>query len=421
MARDITAYGFKGMSNLPGSTAKLLDDERQIAPQIILDADITDKGQVQARKGFKPATALVGSHSLWAGSLMLCVAQGASSAQALFRIEGVSAWEICNISGPRFLTTIMEINGLIYISNPAWKGILEPATGAVRGWGVPLPPAPDLSVAPGEVPPGTYFVTYTNVVGGRIGGNGPVTQIGWSGGDAGIRLNNLPAGALAWITHAEGGTMFLALPTGNVISRATPEAQELPTFMCQPPPGFTHFACDHGRIWGVRGSKLYFSESNRYELFRDGGYIPFTEDLVMAAPTSNGVFVNSLTTTWFLDGTDPAQMKKEKVGDGALPGSLAYAQMSGPSVGGGYEISRKQTQMPSPVWITKAGIVVGTQTGHVVHLTEQKVRMNAKSYGAGLYRMQDGIPQVIMSLYGPPAGDVDEEIQTVFADGHLFD
>jgi len=57
----------------------------------------------------------------------------------------------------------------------------------------------------------------------------------------------------------------------------------------------------------------------------------------------------------------------------------------------------------------------------VVHLTEQKVRINAKTYGAGLYRMQSGIPQVIMSLYGPPAGEIDEEIQNVFADGRLFD
>jgi hypothetical protein len=421
MAKDITAYGFKGMTNLPGSTAKLLDDERQIAPHLILNADITDGGQLQARKGFVSAKALENCHSLWGGSLLLCVARGASVAQALYRVEGAQAWELCEVTGPRALTTFVEVNGLIYASNPTWKGILDPASERFRGWGVPLPPAPDLSAAAGEMPPGTYFVAYTNVEDGRIGGNGPISQIGWSGGDGGIRLNNLPAGALAWITHAEGGEMFLALPTGNVIARPSPQAQELPTFACQPPPGFTHFACDHGRIWGVRGKRLHFSESNRYELFRDDGFMPFTEDLVMAAPTSNGVFVGSLTATWFLDGTDPATMKKEKVGDGALPGSLTYAQMSGPSVGGGYEISRKQTQMPSPVWITRAGVVVGTQTGHVVHLTEQKVRINAKTYGAGLYRMQSGIPQVIMSLYGPPAGEIDEEIQNVFADGRLFD
>jgi hypothetical protein len=419
MAKDVAAYGFKGMNNLPGTLARLLDDERQITPRIVLNADVTDGGQILARNGFTPVKALSGTHSLWGGSLLLCIANGASGVPALFRLEGETAIEICTAEGPWQLTTFQEANGLIYISKPSWSAILDPLSGAVRSWGVPLPPAPDMSVTAGDMPPGAYFLTYTNVQDGRIGGNGPVTRIGWSGEDAGIRLNNLPAGALCWITHAEGGDMFLALHTGNIISRPSPEAQELPTFMCGPCPGFAHFACEHGRIWGVRGKKLYFSESNRYELFRDGATIPFNDDLVMVAPTTNGVFVNSLANTWFLDGTDPALMKKERVGDGALMGSLTYAQMSGPSVGGGYEISRKLTQMPSPIWTTKRGIVVGTQTGHVVHLTDGKIKINSRTFGAGLYRVQDGVPQVIMSLYGESLNP-DPDLTVIFEENQLF-
>jgi hypothetical protein len=95
------------------------------------------------------------------------------------------------------------------------------------------------------------------------------------------------------------------------------------------------------------------------------------------------------------------------------------AQMSGPSVGGGYEISRKLTQMPSPVWMTKQGIVVGTHTGHVVHLTESKVRVNSRTRGAALYRVQNGIPQVLMSLYGESWG-ADETLLRIFEENKLF-
>jgi hypothetical protein len=418
MAKNVTAYGFKGMSNLPGAAAKLLDDERQISPKIVLNADVTDGGAINIRTGFKETKALTNCHSLWAGSAMLCVAEGANAPQALFRIEGEQAWELCEVTGPRAPVNFVEIKDLVYASNPYWKAAYD-LLGTLRSWGISLPPAPRVNLVDGDMPPGTYFVAYTNVEGGRLGGNGPLTKIAWEGESAGLQLLNIPSGALCWVTHPNGGELFVAVVSAGVISSASPGLQPLPTFTAAPPPGFSHFIYEHGRIWGARAKQLFFSDPNQYELFRDGNYLPFTEDLVLLAPVTGGLFANSLTSSWFLDGTDPAQMKMEKVGDGAIPGTLAMAQMSGPSVGGGYEISRKLTQMPSPVWMTKHGIVVGTHTGHVVHLTEAKVRINSRTQGAGLYRVQDGIPQVLMSLYGESWG-TDETLLRIFEENKLF-
>lgn len=407
------------MSNLPGATAKLLDDERQISPEIILNADVTDGGRLNIRTGFKETKALTNCHSLWGGSVMFCVAEGVDVPQALFRIEGEQAWELCEVTGPRALVNFVEIKGLIYVSNPHWKIVYDLLGGTLRSWGVSLPPAPQVNLVDGDMPPGTYFVAFTNVEGGRLGGNGPLTKIAWEGESAGIQLLNMPPGAIVWVTHPNGGELFLAAVSGGVISALSPGLQPLPTFMAAPPPGFSHFIAEHGRIWGARGKQLLFSDPNQYELFRDGNYLPFIEDLVLLAPVTGGIFANSRTSTWFLEGTDPAQMKLERVGDGAIPGTLTMAQMSGPSVGGGYEISRKLTQMPSPIWITRHGVVVGTHTGHVVHLTEARVRINSRTQGAGLYRVQDGIPQVIMSLYGE-SWEPDETLLRIFEENKLF-
>lgn len=404
------------MNNFPRAAAKLLDDERQLTPQVILNADVTDGGVVVCRGGYRLTADLADCHSLWAGSVMLCVAQGAASPQALCQVEGAVSEELCEIPGLRAQVSYDEINGLIYASNPYWPGaIFDPLNDTVRSWGVPLAPAPDLSLVEGDLPPGAYTLAYTNVVGGQLGGNGPLVQVAWEGMPRGIQLNNLPAGALCWITHPNGGNLFRAPVSGGVISVIAPEMQPLPTFMVQPPPGFSHFVFAHGRVWGARARKVWYSDPHQYEWFRPRNYLPFLEEMVLLAPVTGGLFANSLKSTWFLEGTDPAKMSLQRVGDGAVPGTLIMAQVEG----GGYEISRKLAQLPSPVWMSRGGIVVGTHSGHLVHLTEGKVRLQARPRGAGLYRLQEGIPQIIVSTHGDGGGN-DDDLLRLFEEGKIF-
>ncbi len=78
--KPISIWGSKGMNNLPMSAANLLDQNHQMTPQVLLDADVTDGGVLKCRGGFKPLRSMVNCHSL-AGqekglSVMLCVAQG---------------------------------------------------------------------------------------------------------------------------------------------------------------------------------------------------------------------------------------------------------------------------------------------------------------------------------------------------------
>jgi uncharacterized protein YbaR (Trm112 family) len=108
-------------------------------------------------------------------------------------------------------------------------------------------------------------------------------------------------------------------------------------------------------------------------------------------------------------------MKLTRVGDGAILGTLMLAQVEG----GGYEISRKMSQLPSPVWMSRKGLVVGTHNGHLVHLTEPRLRMLTRARGAGLYRIRDGIPQILVSMGGEVL-EANSDLQNLFKTGVLF-
>lgn len=417
MPKEITAYGFRGMNNKLRPPGPLVDrEERRITPEIVVNADVTDSGTILKRQGYLRQVPLSNPHSLWSESVMLCVADGVQQPTSLWSIKGESAQELCAVEGPRARVTYVELNDLVYAGNPYWKAVYDLGVGQVRNWGVNLPPTPSVSMVDGDLPPGVYLLAYTQVVNGQISGNGPLLELRIEGMARGIQLNNLPTDGQAWITHPNGGKLFLARLNGNLITRQAPEVQVLPTFGVQPPPGFVHFQYAFGRMWGVKGKKLIYSDPNFYEWFRASNFLPFIEDLVMVAPVQEGLFVSSRTSTWFLPGTDPKEMTSKRVGPGAVPGTLTYAQVEG----GGYEISRKLSQLPFPVWMTSQGFVVGTNNGHLVHLTEARLKIMGRTQGASLTFSRDGIPRVISSLWGAPTTKEDEILSFIFSNGRLY-
>lgn len=433
LGQTITAYGFKGMNNLPDTPAILLDRERQITPRIVLNADVTDRGAIQARGGYVLKKALTNPHSV-AGeecglSIMLCVADGDTWPTALYKIEGEVATELCEMTGPRAQVNYAEINGVIYASNPYWKATYDLLTGIASSWGVPLPLAPDIALVAGDLPPGTYSLCYTNVIGSRLGGNGPVTKIRWEGNQQGIQLNNLPPGALCWITQPNGKELLLAPISGGVVSAQSPYMKPLPSFMVQPPPGFTHFIYNFGRIWGALNKKVYYSDPFQYEWFRPKNFFPFQEDIVLLAPVTGGFYANSLANTWFIQGDDPSKKGEEpgkmtmrRVGNGAIPGTLSMAQVPANIAGGAQtsELFALLSKMPTPVWMSPTGWVVGTHGGNLTYLTENRLKIQARTQGASLYRITEGVPRVIVTLRGIKSkGETDEVLDSIFTYGQL--
>jgi hypothetical protein len=209
----------------------------------------------------------------------------------------------------------------------------------------------------------------------------------------------------------------------KTITTSAPNFNPLKSLNIVPPPYFAHFAFANGRFWGVSGRNLYHSEPNEYG---DFGWFSrkvdtFLEELVMVASFNAGLYVNSRTSTWALKGTEPDKMVMERVGAGAIPGTLAMAQIPAKLAGGAVPTQDfgELSMMPTPVWRSPQGWVVGTHAGHLTLITERRLKVPSRQQGASLFRRQEGIPQIITSLWGP-AGGGDDEIQTIFKTGSLF-
>jgi len=417
MAKSILAAGFRGMHNHEVTPSRLLNEFRLITPQVILNADIAGDGVLLPRVGYRRLATGTNCHSLWSGTETFFVAQGANGLPALHKLVGDTPVEVATVQGPtKAPMSYVEVNNTVYLSNGYWNGAYDLLTGTMRPWGIPLPPAPKTSLADGNLPPGRYSLCYTTHENGRIGGNGSIVTVEFWGDSFGLELIDPPANVLCWITQPNGGEFYLAPVDDDNIIRNPYYTQRLPTLHVIPPPPFTNMFAAAGRIWGCAGKVLYYSHEFRYEDFSVANTIPFPEEIVLMAPIADGIFVNSRQTTWLIKGYDPAKMSVDHVGEGAVPGTLTYAMVEG----GGYEISRKLSQLPSPVWMSSAGVVVGTANGHLVHMTEGRLKLWPMSRGAAVNWIRDGRPVTLITLYGTPTGQEDQDMMEIIKRSKIF-
>jgi hypothetical protein len=408
------------MNNLPKEPAVILNKYGKALPTYVVNAQVTDGGVLQKRRGYVAVTGAPGMHSLWAGSVMLAVRW---SDNVLVRIDGTMVTELAEVPGPAQTLHYEEVDDLIYIANEFWRQVYRISDGSLRSWGVDLPSAPRITTEDGDLPPGTYTLAYTRMENDLLSGNGPLTQVSWEGMSRGIRLQNLPTDGQCWMTHANGKQLLLAQVEGGTVQGSMPYAVPLLSFMAAPPPNFLDFCYAFGRMWGIRGKKLHYSFPRYIEWFRSSDYKLFLEPLVMLAAANTGIFVSSAKSTWFLNGTDPGKMEVSRVGDGAIPGTLAYAMMPASLAGGAATSASFATmsQMPTPVWMSPTGFVVGTHTGHLTLITAHKLWLTGRARGASFYQMREGMPQLIVSLCGESVSDDgDSDLQKIFEQGRLL-
>ena len=424
--KPTTIYGLKGMSNLPAPPAPLVDRSGRATPHFVVNADVMDSGVVKQATGYSLAQSLDDLHSLAGEEVGLSVMLGVRNGW-LVQIEPAtnSLFPLAAV-GPKSPMTYAEVNQKVYCSSAYWNGVYNLNTGAMEPWGLPVPTvAPEVSLVPGNLPPGRYSICYTRFAGDLLSGNGPIRQVEFQDQAQGLQLNNLEDDYLCWITQVNGGPLFLAeVNSQNQITATAPDFKPLASLNIVPPPCFSHFAFANGRFWGVAGRNLYHSEPNEYG---DFGWFSrkvdtFLEELVMVASFNAGIYVNSRTSTWSLKGTEPEKMVMERVGGGAIPGTLTLAQIPAKLAGGSVPTQDfgELSMMPTPVWRSPQGWVVGTHGGHLTLITERRLKVSGRQQGASLFRVQEGIPQIITSLWGVAQGQ-DEETRAIFENGNLFE
>jgi len=387
--REIKVDSFNGMNNIVVKAKRTMGE-----PSIILNAIVEPDGSLVRRPGLEKVIDLPGAHSLWTNNkgLVMCAAES-----KVYRVvDGITAVELEDTEQADDPMSYLEVDGKIYLSNQNWTGMYDPGLKTIGKWGVPIPTTPVLIQAEGSLPAGYYNVCLTAISEyGRPSGNSDLAGITLSE-PGGIIISNLPEGASVWITDPNGSQLFYA-GNSSTITELPEQPEPIPTMWGLPPDPMSHLCWAFGRVWGARYKKVGYSEPYQPELFRPStGFFEFEENVLMIAKTDYGLFVGCEINTYFLSGTNPAEMVQSIAGVGVVPGTLCYASDLG-------ELGKNV-----PVWVGKDGVYAGLADGRIFNVVKEKLRIDPQQVqGASLCRVKDGRKQMLFSMkHNQPKGQV---------------
>ena len=366
---------------------------------VATNCDIDSTGRIARRKG--RTKVITGTrHSLWASDT-LGVAFVVSGAQFL-RINPDFSESVLG-SGLTLgaYMSYVRVNDRVYFSNGYQNGVFE--NGAVRSWGLPIPPLPVATVTVGAMPAGTYqyVLTYLRADGQESGaGVAGKVVVPVGGGLTFTVPASTNAGVVSkalYLTTANSEVLFLAqlVANGTTTVTYTSDTTELATPLLTqfkgPPPIGHLVGFFRGRTYVAVGDLIYPSDPFSYELFDlrrfiqlDGRVTLFAplDDKAESAQGRSGVFVGTDRSCGAISGADPSRAEYvQKAGYGAVLGALDY--VDGTLYGDG-SAGLKQL----PMWMTTEGICVGLPDMEVRNLTRS--RYGATIGGRGAAQFQAG-------------------------------
>lgn len=390
---DVVTYtAFKGLRND-------VNPER-FTPNDLVTADncnLDKSGQLARRDGF--TSKLAGAvHSIWANDIQttcLFVQNG-----QLRRLNtDYSSALICALADSAARVSYHQVNDSIYFSNGTDSGVIE--NGAVRTWGMQIPPAVSAVLSVGNMPAGRYqfAITYQRVD-GQESGAGLANYIDVPA--FGDLIFSLPTSSdpgvvnvIVYLTTANGDELYQAFSVRNGMGAAqyrgdTSELSvPISTQFLQPPPAGQLVAYYRGRMFVAVGDTLYPSEPFAYELFDYRNYMQFDSTITLLAPMedkeqsdaaqSSGFFVGTERSCGILVGSTPTDFQYvPKTTYGAVLGAV---DMVDGSVFGDNSAGARLL----PMWLTTQGVCVGKPDMRIENLTRTKYGFPAGGQGAALF------------------------------------
>lgn len=380
--------GFRGLDNIRESASFLVDKAGIVTPRCILNADVSSDGRLKKRGGYTKLFSLSNPHSLSKNcSILLCIA-----GNKLCKLTKGGYTEICEVITDSM--SYVELGNYIYLSCPAWTGKYNLITDSVEQWGVELPPIPSITLnSSGDLPPGRYAICYTQITNDLMGGNGGIGVFEFEGENKGVTLLNFSDSYRCWLTDTNGKDFYLADVQSNEIISPYYNVP-LQSMFVIPPPKMSILAHAFGRIWGIQGATLYYSEAHAYDWFKQTNQFLLPGKLIMIAPTQTAIFVASKTNTWVLVGTDPQKMTMQRVGDGSITGCPTYGNFQQ----SGQEVPTWRHKSVLPIWLGPNGFTVGNEHFQLTSLTEGRVNLTLGDRAAILQRNVDGQMQTLISM-----------------------
>ncbi len=299
--------------------------------------------------------------------------------------------------------SFVKVNDRIYFSSETDSGVYE--NGAVRSWGLPVPPLPGVIQTAGNMPEGTYqfVLTYLRQDGQESGARaaGVITVPDGSGLIFG--MPKPPAdpqivGCILYMTTPNGATLYSAMTVPiaatqvNYLNNTLDLVMPLLTQFRGPPPPGQKVKYYRGHIMNAVGDMIYPSESLAYELFdlRKGftldsrvTMIATIEDKDRPGDTqgmASGIFVGTIRSTGVMVGKDPLEYQYvPKVDYGVVEGAdtLVDGSLYGDDSSGGRLL---------PMWLSRQGVCVGMPEMVVKNLTRTRYGFKTGDAGAAMFQ-----------------------------------
>lgn len=356
-----------------------------------VNVDLTRAGTFRRRKGSSLSLGGSDCHSLWADGVNCYFVDG----DTLYRVGGTHAnlHKSPVITGlpPGQRMSYAAANTEVYCTNGASLWRLRGALAAPAC--LPLPPAqPRVTVGVGGLVAGAYQVAVSFLAhdGEESAATHPViVEVPAS---SSLELTGIPqlAGCVTNIYVADANSTILHLvgsTSDTEFSVAVWGALEggiCRTLGLQPMPPGQIVAYLNGCLYVACGNILFQSEPYLLGMYNPvSGYTLFAEPITMLAPCQNGLYVAADQTYWISG--PPGQVELSPV--------LPYGAIFGTS----QPVPNKNAVW----WMSERGAVQGVQTGEVRNLQEEHVATVPAVAGASMLREQDGLKQMVASLFGP--------------------
>lgn len=364
------------------------------------NVDIDKTGRVSRRAGTQRLSAGA-THSLWSNEKLALFARNGT----LYRLHP-SGQEQALRSGVGRYVAYADVNGAAYCSDGTSSFIIG-EDGVARQWGV-APPSGSwatLSVIAGALPKGSYGVTMVYVRRDGMESGAPRMVVRTVGDNSGLRLTSLPVSTDPDVTHkriyatrTDGealfavGTVRNAVTSFNITDLAADELPLRTQFKDAAPAGRV-VGFFGGRTVVASGPHIFYSDPFEFELFdRRSGFLSFDSDVTLFAPVKSGVFVGTTKEIVFLAGGELSTAEQiPVVGYGAVLGTLSYVD--------GAQLLKGEEQGDVPVWMSARGVCAGLPDGSFANLTGSRYQVVPAAQGAGLFKVRNGIPQYLVSLF----------------------
>lgn len=375
-------------------------------PSVVLNMDVLMK-KMQVRSGYSKLVSLTNCHSVFAvEDFLLCVAQG-GNAQNLFRVDrDGSTTELGVVDGDDPVSYLL-IDDKVYAGSRTWNGKFNISSNSLSNWGV-LPPisAPACtSSAGGRLPIGKYALCFTDRVGDERSGQGPICYIDVQD-DGLITIGN--PGKEVWVSSM-GDPNFYYLGEVTYID-SLPGVTVMQSLDVISPPFLEHLVHYLGRIFGVDSNNdLRYSEAFAYSWFKRENFIPVTEAVTMVAIGSDneGLYIGTTESVWFISGDSVRSLVTKRIGVGSIKGTLAYCDFE--------KLGKK-----IPVWAGLDGVYSG-KGGKLTKITEDRLRYDPGTSGAGFFRLVNGEPQFVSNFQQPSNVKFGDSVSVqVYRNGKVF-